>query len=281
MLSVAVLAVTMAAAVHAYPGGAPTLTGFQIMQSPFCTSGNLRPKHMDSRGMPILPRNTPSPFTLSVDNANTPYRHGTRLQVTLRAPAGKGYKGFFITVDGTDVKGGMKGEWETPMGRQDSKMVTFCATEGMTHNDNLTKQAVTVLWNPPQNFTHGTVQFKATVVENHDTFYTGVLSNPVEADATVDTQSQYLQKKMNSMFSMFNHGGSAGGGLNGGMNLQDMMAKLRSQMSQMTQNQNPMANTGFGQQQQSFGQSQTFGQQTGGFGGFGGAGGNGGFNFGK
>jgi len=149
--------------------------------------------------------------------------------VSLRAKPGKAFQGFFVAVDGTDARGPLKGDWEVPVGSTDSKPVTFCATAGMTHTGAQDKTAVTVLWNPPANFTHGTVQFRATVVVNHDEFYTGVLSNPVKPDASVDTQSAYVQKQMASMFS--------NGGMMGGMNIQDLMSKMRSQMSQFQQGQ--------------------------------------------
>ncbi|KAK7093221.1 putative defense protein 3 isoform X1 [Littorina saxatilis] len=224
-LSAVVVAVVVAMT-NAYPNGAPTLQ-MNMMMNSMCTTGNMRPGHTRN-GQFYMPQNTPAPFTLTVDNANIPYKTGSKVRVTLTAKPGKSFKGFFITGDGEDAPAGLQGTFEAALGTQ-AKPARFCR-QGITHTNNLTKTAVTVLWSPNVNYTHGKIQFKATVVESFERFYTGVLSNTVNADPMVDTQSQFVQKQMQQMMGQINRGNGQAGGMFGGVNFQRLMNNMRTQM---------------------------------------------------
>jgi len=256
MFGVVVLALGLVAYAQAYSTGAPDfqpdprnpMSMMQEMMDARCTTGNLRPKHT-FRGQLIMPQTTAAPYKLNVENANMRYGpNAGKVKVTLTADAGKNFKGFFITGDGEDVKG-FAGLFEPDRILAESRTahaVKSCVY-GITHGDSNPKTSVTVYWTPPANYTYGRVQFKATVVEKFDTFYTGVLSNLVDAVAGVPTQTDYADQKareLQQQFQTMMNSGGNGGNVMGGMNLGDMMKNLRNMMPQGNQQAPPMGPMG-------------------------------------
>lgn len=233
---VVVVALACLAHVHCYSTGAPDfrpdptnpMAAMQEMMDARCTTGNLRPKH-SLRGQLVMPQTSPSPFTLTVDNPNVRYSpFNPKIKVTLKAPQGRTFKGFFITGDAEDVKG-FEGIFEpdhTSADARSAKMVKSCVL-GITHGDSTPKSSVSVLWTPPANYTFGRVQFKATVVEKFDTFWTGVLSNVVDPAPGLPTQTVYAEMKAREVQQQFQ---AMFNGQGGAMNMNDMMKNLRNMM---------------------------------------------------
>lgn len=207
----------------------------QEMMDSRCTTGNLRPKH-SFRGQLLLPQTSAPPATLRVENANVRYGPASpKIKVTLQAEAGKVFKGFFISGDGEDVRG-FEGTFEpdqTSADARSAKAVKSCV-HGITHGDSNPKTSVSVLWTPPANYTYGRVQFKATVVESYDKFWTGVLSNFIDPSPGLPTQTEYADQKAREMQQQFQKMmGGVGQGQNAGAGLMntDMMNNLRNMMS--------------------------------------------------
>ncbi|KAK7501874.1 hypothetical protein BaRGS_00006960 [Batillaria attramentaria] len=159
-----------------YQNGARMTTDgpMEAMKS-YCTTGNLRPGHGS------MPQHTAAPFELIIAGQANNYRPKTPVEILLRAKPGKTFKGFFITADGSSSAGAVSGTWN--MATPASNITKFCGITGMTHTTNNTKTEVKVMWTPPEGYHYGTIQFKATVVVNYNTFWTGVLSRPLSPPA--------------------------------------------------------------------------------------------------
>lgn len=221
------------------------MAAMQEMMDARCTTGNLRPKH-SLRGQLIMPQSSSAPYTLTVNNANVRYGpNSPKIKVTLTANAGKSFKGFFISGDAEDVKG-FEGTFEPDGASADArsaKMVKSCIL-GITHGDSTPKTSVSVLWTPPTNYTYGRVQFKATVVEKFDTFWTGVLSNTVDPAQGLPSQTAYAEMKAREVQQQF---AAMLGGQGRNVNMNDMMNTMRHMMpvggaQQPVPQQNPFAN---------------------------------------
>ncbi|XP_041378281.1 putative ferric-chelate reductase 1 [Gigantopelta aegis] len=147
--------------VSAYKNGAPTF---------LCAGTFNRPVHETN-----LPNNKPAPYKF-VMNATGVYRPSEPISITLHGN-GVSFKGFFVTADTTT--GMFDGSvLNTTMGE---KAVPSC---GMTHVDNSTKMAITLVWTPPKRAHVGNIQFVATVVYNFTLYWSNVRSDYLEPDMT-------------------------------------------------------------------------------------------------
>ncbi|XP_076472638.1 uncharacterized protein LOC143302035 [Babylonia areolata] len=197
-----------------------------LMMDSMCSTGDFRPHHPRT-GPLMMPQHQQAPYVLEVDR--TSYGPNTVIKVTLKGDnVTTHFKGFFITIDAADAKMGVKGDFtpaDPPQARRRggplSKPTTFCM-KGITHTGNTNKNSVVIAYRAPANFTHGNMQFKATVVKDFRHFYTGIRSPQVNAVGSV-TETEYTKRRMAS-------GMGGMGGLLGGLNLSDMMKKMMSNM---------------------------------------------------
>lgn len=242
MLTLVLTLASLLAVTLAFPNGARIPQDKQM--DSMCTTGNQRPFHTTPDNQLIMPQPGPAPVTLTARANNNPYRSGSVFRVILKAARGQTFKGFFITADAEDAKFGVKGVFsaEGPH-RTRAKSTMFCSP-GITHTNSQPKNQVVITYRVPANFTHGTIQFKATVVMDHAKFYTGVLSNSVNATRTggVKTETQYTMSRLSAMGNggMGAMGGPGGiGGLLGGFDLTGMMQNM---MKNMPMGGGPMMN---------------------------------------
>ncbi|KAG8182063.1 hypothetical protein JTE90_013993 [Oedothorax gibbosus] len=116
--------------------------------------------------------NKPHNFHLSVSPATV--APGTSVTVTLQGVGADKFKGFFI--QGQDSR-------RNPIGKFQGKSVAKtidCSGPGSansaTHTSANDKTKVTLTWTAPSNF-HGTVKFRAVVVQTYEKFWNNIYSN--------------------------------------------------------------------------------------------------------
>ncbi|PVD35379.1 hypothetical protein C0Q70_02341 [Pomacea canaliculata] len=180
-----VVVIVLSSIVSVVLGGALTgLKGGNMMQ-PFCRSGSYRPDAGD-----LLPASGNAPYSLKIVTKVNQYRAGQAIEVTLEGVNGKRFKGFFITNDCVQKQLMVHAGNFQPKNSQFAKTTQFCGDDGVTHTGINDKISVTFYWTPPPAYSLGRCQFKATVVENDNVFYTGVLSNSLAADPNCQNQAE-------------------------------------------------------------------------------------------
>lgn len=200
MLRVGLVVIVLSSVVSVVLGGALAgLKGGNMMQ-PFCRSGSYRPDAGD-----LLPASGNAPYSLKIVTKVNQYRAGQAIEVTLEGVNGKRFKGFFITNDCVQKQLMVHAGNFQPKNSQFAKTTQFCGDDGVTHTGINDKISVTFYWTPPPAYSLGRCQFKATVVENDNVFYTGVLSNSLAADPNLPSyaslQQRLQQRLQNAMQS--------------------------------------------------------------------------------
>ncbi|RZB38617.1 ferric-chelate reductase 1 -like, partial [Asbolus verrucosus] len=142
--------------INALPQGAPKTA---------CES--MTPFHGGGR---ITPQNNEAPYLMHLRRLNG------AVFVTLKSPLSIPFQGFMLQARTPNGK---------PLGVFQPKAIKAhtldCAQPGdtLTHNGSEDKQSIEVEWNPPPDY-EGTVIFNSTILQNYQTFWVGVESQPVQ-----------------------------------------------------------------------------------------------------
>ncbi|XP_047739954.1 putative ferric-chelate reductase 1 homolog isoform X2 [Hyalella azteca] len=125
------------------------------------------------------PQSTQSPFQITPGGAST---NGSPVSVTLAgvSPTAN-FKGFFLQARDANTSV-VIGRFTTT-----SHKLVNCDSSienAVTHLDKTPKQSVVVQWTPPSGYA-GDVTFRATVVQDYSTFWTGVTSEKVTVKRSV------------------------------------------------------------------------------------------------
>ncbi|XP_056379295.1 putative ferric-chelate reductase 1 [Hyla sarda] len=158
-------------------GGLDTVFGYPNGQiSASCDS--MLPVHGNNG-----PQSSVSPYNITVSNKT--FSPGDVITVTIQSISGTAsFKGFLLearSVGGNWITG-------TFTTTDPNAQILTCSTQAnsaVSHTNNNLKTTISASWTAPQGA--GPVQFRATVLNNYSTFWTGVLSEIIEALQISDT----------------------------------------------------------------------------------------------
>ncbi|XP_050523392.1 putative ferric-chelate reductase 1 homolog [Daktulosphaira vitifoliae] len=158
-------------------GGLLYVNGYET-GAPVLTCRTMVPGHGEAA------QTTPAPYRILPSDVTS-----GRVRVTLTAPKANDYfTGFLIQARVPSAGDNAVGSFvQVPQDSQtlDCNEITG---SGVTHGSNTKKKSVEFDWEAPSNF-DGQVQFVATVVFDYATFWTGIISSPVQVRGTRDAPS--------------------------------------------------------------------------------------------
>lgn len=166
-----------------------------------CVCDTLKPSDVPTN---VQPQVMPSPFRIIVSGES--YRPNTEVRVNLTATGGHYFRSFILAAYSYDKHKFRIGQ--KPIGQfkllpdQDYQTKTDCiSTDGapgtpvtayaIVSDDNKLKSNLRFVWNPNRGY--GDVEFRATFIENHDTFWVAEKSRPL-SDLTSGSPSLAVRK---------------------------------------------------------------------------------------
>ncbi|KAJ8960121.1 hypothetical protein NQ318_003840, partial [Aromia moschata] len=117
-------------------------------------------------------------------------RQGGGVVVWIGSTVGVRFQG--VLLQGRTTAGDVLGSFELPVGSEAHTIDCEGPGDSVTHNKAKDKEFLSVIWKPPQGY-EGDIVFNATIAQNYNTFWVGVVSTPVRVsrDAVNDPIPEY------------------------------------------------------------------------------------------
>lgn len=174
LLPTMLLLLSLPHATNAYPGGPP------VNVDGLCS--DMTPQHGGSTSQSSAP-----PYTITI--SATCYTPGQAVTVTLSGNDDSQFRGFFLQARKPNVNTASYGTFDVTGNSEAQTLDCFAQTKNAVgHNSRDDKNTTSFQWTPPSDLT-GDVEFVATVVQVHSTYWVAAVKKTIQPCSSADATS--------------------------------------------------------------------------------------------